>query len=1123
MKPLLLLFTALLCLLFFSHGYAQVTDTSAQWTWMKGISTTEQTSTFGTQGVPDAGNTPGARQIPNGGISPGWVDASGKLWFFAGVGGPGVGYCNDIWKYDPGTNMWTWVRGINNVAGSVSYGILKTPALSNTPGIRQGATVWQDNAGNIWIFGGYGRNAGQAEARLNDLWRYNPAGDVWTWMSGSSIGSQNNNAYGASGAEDDSYTPGSRSSATGWTDAAGNLWLFGGHGRTTGSSSTESVLNDLWRYNTTTNKWAYTGGSVTTNANGVYGTKGVGVSTNYPGARVSSAAWKDAAGNFWLFGGSGIGSAASASYSSATNLDDLWKLNPATGVWTWVAGSNVVSTPAVYGTRGVGNAANTPGGRWGLASWVDVSGNFWIFGGGNGAVRYNDLWKYDVTAQTWTWMKGSSSTNVKGIYGTRETPDAGNAPGGRVSTVFWTDAGGNFWLLGGNGFGASTSQSTALSLNDLWRLAPVVVTPAQPGAYTAARPNVCEGETNVTYTVPPVTGATSYEWTYTGTGGGTLAGATTTGPTNTLSFSGPAGSGTLHVRAVNSAGSGPYRDTAVTVHALPTVSITPTGNQRICAGDSLLISSTATAGVDYQWKNGTTVVGTDATYYAKTNGSVYQLTVTDPATACSATSASVNLTVHALPAVSITPTGNQRICAGDSLLISSTATAGVNYQWKNGTTVVGTNATYYAKTNGGVYRLTVTDPVTACSATSASSVNLTVDALPTVSITPTGNQAICAGDSLLISSTATAGVNYEWKDGTTVVGTNATYHAKTNGGVYRLTVTDRATTCSATSASSVNLTVNPMPSATVSAGGPAIVCAGDSVMLTAGTGTGYSYQWKNGTTNVGSGSNVYAARTTGAYKVVVTAGGTGCADSTQAVWVVVHNPPVISLGPGDTAFCEGGIVTLEVSTADTGLTYRWKNGADTIPLAAAYFLEVNGTGVYKVIASRTQIARCEDSTNTVTVTVYPLPTPDVTWDGLTLHTMPGYAGYQWNAGSQGIAGATDSAFQPAADGGYSVTVTDSNGCTQTSAVYHVTVDVHDVAALDAQIKVYPNPARDLLYISAPAPVSAILSSMDGKVLQQQADASVLDIHDYTEGIYLLHITGQDGRTIKYVRLVKAGR
>jgi hypothetical protein len=53
----------------------------------------------------------------------------------------------------------------------------------------------------------------------------------------------------------------------------------------------------------------------------------------------------------------------------------------------------------VYGTEGTGAAGNVPGARAGAASWIDGTGNLWLFGG-QGSVsplagaELNDLWEY---------------------------------------------------------------------------------------------------------------------------------------------------------------------------------------------------------------------------------------------------------------------------------------------------------------------------------------------------------------------------------------------------------------------------------------------------------------------------------------------------------------------------------------------------------------------------------------------------------------------------------------------------------------------------------------------------------------------------------------------------------
>jgi N-acetylneuraminic acid mutarotase len=131
------------------------------------------------------------------------------------------------------------------------------------------------------------------------------------------------------------------------------------------------------------------------NATGVYGSQGTAAAANVPGARAGAAAWKDSAGNLWLFGGYW----QNANGSSFSFYNDVWKYSPASGEWTWVGGSNTPGALGVFGTQGVAAQANVPGARSTPAVWTDGNGNAWLFAGegpdSTGAtVRMNDLWKY---------------------------------------------------------------------------------------------------------------------------------------------------------------------------------------------------------------------------------------------------------------------------------------------------------------------------------------------------------------------------------------------------------------------------------------------------------------------------------------------------------------------------------------------------------------------------------------------------------------------------------------------------------------------------------------------------------------------------------------------------------
>jgi N-acetylneuraminic acid mutarotase len=425
---------------------------------MKGASTSNQTGVYGTRGISSVSNTPGAR---SGGCT--WTDYSGALWLFGGENSNSQRF-NDLWKYDRVSGRWTWMKGASTSNQTGVYGTLGTPAAANTPGARKLATSWIDTFGNMWLFGGlaYDRNGNYGP--INDLWKYDALSGNWTWMDGVST-IQQMGTYGTRGVPAAANMPGARGGAASWTDPSGGQWLFGGNGYAVAGAA--GFLNDLWKYDPATGNWTWMKGVWSTGQSGVYGTLGTPDAANTPGARNRSVAWTGLSGELWLFGGSDY------DVTGGGLLNDLWKYDPVTDNWTWMKGGSTANQLGVYGTLGIQAAENTPGARDQAVSWADPSGALWLFGGigypGSGSSGYlSDLWKYDPLTGNWAWIKGPSTYNQSGVYGTRGTPTDTNTPGARLNAVPWADTSGAMWLFGG--FGTDGASSSG-SLNDLWRAA----------------------------------------------------------------------------------------------------------------------------------------------------------------------------------------------------------------------------------------------------------------------------------------------------------------------------------------------------------------------------------------------------------------------------------------------------------------------------------------------------------------------------------------------------------------------------------------------------------------------------------------------------------------------------
>ena len=223
------------------------------WTWQGPLASDVQGvkgayGSKGTGGLSPA-TFPGARILATS-----WTDTNGNLWLFGGFGLDSVNsvseaVLSDLWEYNIGTGIWTWMGGPDTAAILGTYGTLGTPASTNIPGSRKGAVSWTDSLGNFWLFGGVGVDSTNTSGELNDLWEYtpnltNPTQGEWTWQSGAEVVNQSG-AYGSLGVAATTNVPGSRGVSASWIDSNGNLWLFGGNGPESGPNGS---FNDLWKF-----------------------------------------------------------------------------------------------------------------------------------------------------------------------------------------------------------------------------------------------------------------------------------------------------------------------------------------------------------------------------------------------------------------------------------------------------------------------------------------------------------------------------------------------------------------------------------------------------------------------------------------------------------------------------------------------------------------------------------------------------------------------------------------------------------------------------------------------------------------------------------------------------------
>jgi len=243
------------------------------------------------------------------------------------------------------------------------------------------------------------------------------------------------------------------------------------------------------------------------------------------------------------------------------------------------------------------------------------------------------------------------------------------------------------------------------------------------------------------------------------------------------------------------------------------------------------------------------------------------------------------------PHTTISANSPTTFCAGNNVELICEAThpsytlQNLTYQWKKYSINLSDTVSSFSATATGRYRCIAS--ANGCTSTS-NYIDVTVNPLPTVTVSPSGSVGYCIGQPASLVATSPTAISYQWKRyGNILSGQVNNSLVVSTAGKYKSIVQD-ANGCVRVSAP---VEVVGPPNNQVSASGPLTFCQGSSVTFTAAAG--YSYQWKkraNGNyVDIPLATNQsYTATASGKYKVFVTNSSTGCTVSSAAKTVNVN-------------------------------------------------------------------------------------------------------------------------------------------------------------------------------------------------------------------------------------------
>ena len=495
--------------------------------------------------------------------------------------------------------------------------------------------------------------------------------------------------------------------------------------------------------------------------------------------------------------------------------------------------------------------------------------------------------------------------------------------------------------------------------------------------------------------------------------------------------------GSYTVEVTNTAGCASAISAATIVSVMPT--ITAGGATTFCAGGSVGISVTTGNGqVFVRWKDANNqTVGTNTLFIATVTGN-YSAEINTGGNNLQ-TTLSVQVSVNVLPVISISSNINPaEVCAGSNVLL--TAIGALSYQWlqDNGAINTAVNGSFTAN-ESGLYSVRATD-VNGCVNLSPAT-KVLINTAPVASILAQGNTVFCKNNNVVLTSASNTG-NQWYKDGVVINGANGISYTANASANYSVEVISVAG-CSAMSAATV-VTMNPLPTATITNGIGLVLGDNGIVTLAANTGTGLSYTWfLNASIIKGESSRSINVNQVGTYMVQVT-NATGC--SALSVPSIVGVLPTASIS-ASTEFCAGGSVLISVILAADQTMVRWKDANGITVGNATTNFTATTTGSY---VAEINTAGGLQTTQSVKVKVNALPIIDVSSNlvpasicagGTVGLTATGGISYQWIQDNNAITIASATAnYLASLSGTYTVIASNSNGCIATSSAISVTVN-----------------------------------------------------------------------------------
>ncbi|MEA3448442.1 MAG: immunoglobulin domain-containing protein [Bacteroidota bacterium] len=446
-------------------------------------------------------------------------------------------------------------------------------------------------------------------------------------------------------------------------------------------------------------------------------------------------------------------------------------------------------------------------------------------------------------------------------------------------------------------------------------------------------------------------------------------------------------------------------------------------------------------------------------------------------------------------------------CHGDSIALEVIVegTQPINYMWyKNQSALTSETDTILefdpAQSLETGYYMCVADNL--CGITESDEVLVNIGTIPAITWDPVGTQ-MCENETLILYADAQGeNVFYQWYlndepiAGQTDTSLFIPNVSDTMSGEYYFQAYNG---CAAANSDTVSVDIAPAPE--IDIGENQELCDGEEVVLSA-FGDIQSYDWNNGQSNAAT----ITVTETGEYTLAAT-GDNGCIGY-DTVYIEFHPYHYVNLGP-DGNYC--GPQTLDAE--EGAYSYIWNTGSTESSIS------VTESGEYQVTTEGDAFG-CTYS-DTVNMSILEQPHVDIGQDHtisidstLELCVDNVYDQYNWSNGDPDTCALYSGSVLGEGIHDVWLTVSFSNGCSDTDSIEITVFDDSDITQLSAgeSITLYPNPVENHLNLDLnlnEKPKTVEIININGNVVKQfgitENNQYRLNLKSLSSGVYVLRI------------------